>query len=75
MTRSAQEHESRSTQKPVRMLERSVFSDRHVFVRAVHENEWLSEAELQIYDSWFHPFIECVGAMLCSGVCNLTCAM
>ncbi len=57
------------------MLERSVFSDRHVFVRAVHENAWLSEAELQIYDSWFHPFIEyvCVGVWVYVGVCMWVC--
>ena len=37
---------------PLRLLERSVFSDRMVFVRAVHEAKWLSEMELSIYDSW-----------------------
>ena len=37
---------------PLRLLERSVFSDRMVFVRAVHEAKWLSEMELGIYDSW-----------------------
>lgn len=38
---------------PLRLLERSVFSDRMVFVRAVHEARWLSEMELSIYDSWY----------------------
>ena len=37
---------------PLRLLERSVFSDRMVFVRAVHEAKWLSDMELGIYDSW-----------------------
>ncbi len=40
---------------PLRLLERSVFSDRMVFVRAVHEAKWLSEMELSIYDSWCAP--------------------
>ena len=39
---------------PLCLLERSVFSDRMVFVRAVHEARWLSEMELSIYDSWYH---------------------
>ncbi len=44
--------ESQGCAPPLRLLERSVFSDRMVFVRAVHESQWLSDMELSIYDSW-----------------------
>ena len=44
--------ESEDCDADLRLLERSVFSDRMVFVRAVHEAKWLSEMELSIYDSW-----------------------
>ena len=31
-----------------------MFSDRMVFVRAVHEkNKWLTDMELELYDSWW----------------------
>jgi Deoxynucleoside kinase len=40
-----------------RLIERSVFSDRMVFVRAVHNAKWMSELELQVYDSWFNPIV------------------
>ena len=48
----AQERETQGGSRPFRLLERSVFSDRMVFVRAVHENRWMSDLELGIYDSW-----------------------
>ena len=48
----AQAQESEKCAAPLRLLERSVFSDRMVFVRAVHEAKWLSPMELSIYDSW-----------------------
>ena len=47
-----QERETQSGIRPFRLLERSVFSDRMVFVRAVHEAKWMSDLELNIYDSW-----------------------
>lgn len=47
-----QERESAATTKPLRLLERSVFSDRMVFVRAVHEAKWMDDLELSVYDSW-----------------------
>jgi hypothetical protein len=37
LTRMAKDRESRASHKPVRVLERSIFSDRMVFVRAMHE--------------------------------------
>lgn len=58
----AQEQQSQGTSpgtKPrmQRLIERSVFSDRMVFVRAVHNAKWMSELELQVYDSWFNPIV------------------
>ncbi len=47
-----QERETQAGIRPFRLLERSVFSDRMVFVRAVHEAKWMSDLELNIYDSW-----------------------
>ena len=52
VTRMMQERESAAGAAPLRLLERSVFSDRMVFVRAVHEARWMSDMELDIYDSW-----------------------
>ncbi|KAI8550568.1 hypothetical protein RHMOL_Rhmol06G0117200 [Rhododendron molle] len=57
VTRVMQERESSGGIKPLRLMERSVFSDRMVFVRAVHEANWMSEMEISIYDSWFNPAI------------------
>lgn len=57
VTRMMQEKDSRGTNRELRLLERSVFSDRMVFVRAVHEAHWMSEMELSIYDSWFDPIV------------------
>ena len=36
----------------LRLLERSVWSDRMVFVRAVHNSDWMSDLELSVYNSW-----------------------
>ena len=44
---------ARSSAKPLQILERSIFSDRMVFVRAMHEAGFLGDLELSIYDSWF----------------------
>ena len=33
-------------------MERSVFSDRMVFVKAVHEARWMTDMELSVYDAW-----------------------
>lgn len=57
VTRLMQERESAHGIKPLRLMERSVFSDRMVFVRAVHEAKWMSEMEISIYDSWFNPVV------------------
>ncbi|WZZ59173.1 hypothetical protein YC2023_059280 [Brassica napus] len=52
VTRLIQEKESAFGVKPLRLMERSVFSDRMVFVRAVHEAKWMNEMEISIYDCW-----------------------
>ena len=52
-----QEERSRSHTGTLRLLERSVFCDRMVFVKAVHEAQHLSELELKLYDSWFNPML------------------
>jgi deoxyadenosine/deoxycytidine kinase len=36
----------------MRVLERSIFSDRMVFVRAMHEAGHMGDLELSVYDSW-----------------------
>lgn len=55
-----QNHNTWAGDKPLRILERSVFSDRLVFVRAVHEAQWLSDMQLELYDSWFNPMLRWV---------------
>lgn len=50
---TAQERSSYGATRVARLLERSVFSDRMVFVRAVHAMQQLDDKELAIYDSWF----------------------
>ncbi|CAM6046380.1 unnamed protein product [Sphagnum compactum] len=57
VTRLIQECESANGVKPLHLMECSVFSDRVVFVWAVHEAKWMSEMEISIYDSWFNPVV------------------
>ena len=54
-------------QNPIRLLERSVFSDRMVFVRAVHEAKWMSELELAVYESWFAPVVSAMPGLIPDG--------
>lgn len=58
MTRLLQERESVGSGKLVRITERSVFSDRNVFVASAQEAGWLSELELDLYHSWSCPTIK-----------------
>jgi hypothetical protein len=51
--RRPQERESYARSSKARLLERSVFSDRMVFVRALRASQDLQQHELTIYDSWF----------------------
>ncbi len=47
-----QERESYTAAAMCRLLERSVFSDKMVFVRSVHALQYMSDTELAIYNSW-----------------------
>lgn len=67
VTRVMQEKESSSGIKPLRLMERSVFSDRMVFVRAVHEANWMNEMEISIYDSWFDPVVSSLPGLIPDG--------
>jgi deoxyadenosine/deoxycytidine kinase len=48
-------------------MERSVFSDRMVFVHVVHEANWMNEMEINIYDSGFDPFVSCLPGLIPDG--------
>lgn len=52
-----QEHESAAAMKsqPYRLLERSIFCDRMVFVESLKDSKMMSEMELTIYNSWCLP--------------------
>ncbi|KAF8376959.1 hypothetical protein HHK36_030330 [Tetracentron sinense] len=67
VTRFMQERESAGGVKPLRLMERSVFSDRMVFVRSVHEANWMNEMEISIYDSWFDPVVSCLPGLIPDG--------
>ncbi|KAL6840240.1 hypothetical protein ACP4OV_030050 [Aristida adscensionis] len=67
VTRVMQEKESSAGIKPLRLMERSVFSDRMVFVRAVHEANWMNEMEISIYDSWFDPVVSSLPGLIPDG--------
>ncbi|KAJ1288779.1 hypothetical protein BS78_02G114200 [Paspalum vaginatum] len=67
VTRLMQEKESSRGIKPLRLVERSIFSDRMVFVRAVHEANWLNGMELSIYDSWFDPVLSSLPGLIPDG--------
>ncbi|XP_050377138.1 uncharacterized protein LOC126794456 [Argentina anserina] len=67
VTRVMQERASSGSIKPLRLMERSVFSDRMVFVRAVHEAKWMNEMEISIYDSWFDPVVSSLPGLIPDG--------
>ncbi|XP_051123829.1 uncharacterized protein LOC127246459 [Andrographis paniculata] len=67
VTRVMQERESSGGIKPLRLMERSIFSDRMVFVRAVHEAKWMNEMEISIYDSWFDPVVSSLPGLIPDG--------
>jgi deoxyadenosine/deoxycytidine kinase len=68
-----QERNSTGMRKPVRLMERSVFSDRMVFVRAVRESGWMGDVELAVYDSWFGPILETNPSLKPDGFIYLKC--
>ncbi|XP_008781551.2 uncharacterized protein LOC103701312 [Phoenix dactylifera] len=67
VTRVMQERESAAGIKPLRLMERSVFSDQMVFVRSVHEAKWMNEMEISIYNSWFDPVVSCLPGLIPDG--------
>ncbi|XXG65162.1 hypothetical protein AAC387_Pa05g2934 [Persea americana] len=67
VTRIMQERDSSGGVKPLRLMERSVFSDRMVFVRAVHEAKWMNQMEINIYDSWFDPVLSSLPGLIPDG--------
>ena len=66
MTRFIEETRSRRGNFDLRVMERSVFSDKNVFTAALYENGWLSDLELSLYHAWYSP-------MLKVGLYNLIC--
>lgn len=58
MTRFLQNKNTKDASSPVRVIERSVFSDRNVFTEALYDNGWLSDLEYSLYHAWFDPFIQ-----------------
>lgn len=58
MTRFLQHENTKDASSPIRVIERSVFSDRNVFTEALYDNSWLSDLEYSLYHAWFDPFIE-----------------
>lgn len=40
-------------EQPYRLLERSIFCDRMVFVESLKDSNYMSEMELTIYDKWY----------------------
>ncbi|XP_022859952.1 deoxyguanosine kinase, mitochondrial-like [Olea europaea var. sylvestris] len=67
LTRVMRERESSGGIKPLRLMERSVFSDRMAFVRAVHEAKWMNEMEISICDSWFDPVVSSLPGLIPDG--------
>ncbi|XP_071738761.1 uncharacterized protein [Rutidosis leptorrhynchoides] len=64
VTRVMQEKKSSGGIKPLRLMERSVFSDRMVFVRAVHTPKWMNMMEISIYDSWVDPVVSSLPGLI-----------
>lgn len=68
-TRMMQEQESANAMKaqPYRLLERSIFCDRMVFVESLKDSKIMSEMELSIYNSWFDPVVEMAPTLVPDG--------
>ncbi|KXZ43089.1 hypothetical protein GPECTOR_102g42 [Gonium pectorale] len=65
------ERETYGLTTKARLLERSVFSDRMVFVRAVHASRDLADHELAIYDAWFGPILSSLPTLVPNGIVYL----
>ncbi|GFR44960.1 hypothetical protein Agub_g6270 [Astrephomene gubernaculifera] len=71
LTRVMQERDSYGSSTRARLLERSVFSDRMVFVRAVHASQHLADHELTMYDAWFGPILASLPTLVPNGLIYL----
>ena len=73
-----QEASTREYQHPqgLRLLERSVWSDRMVFVKAVSDSGWMSPLEQSVYNSWCVPLQLACGDALAPActACTPACA-
>ncbi|KAL4437299.1 hypothetical protein ABPG75_004438 [Micractinium tetrahymenae] len=49
---------SRATGRPLRVLERSIFSDRQVFVRAMHASGTMEDFEVSVYNQIFDDHLK-----------------
>ena len=67
ITRVLQGYNTATGTKPYRLMERSVFSDQMIFVRAVHESKWMSDLELNLYKSWYDPVVSQMPGMIPDG--------
>lgn len=67
ITRVLQGYNTATGSKPFRLMERSVFSDQMIFVRAVHESKWMSDLELNLYKSWYDPVVSQIPGMIPDG--------
>ena len=54
-------------ERPFRLMERSVFSDQMIFVRAVHESKFMTDLELNLFRSWFDPVVSQLPGMVPDG--------
>ncbi|XP_043938975.1 deoxyguanosine kinase, mitochondrial-like isoform X2 [Protopterus annectens] len=50
---------------PVKIFERSVYSDRYVFAKAVSEMHFINEVEWAIYQDWHNFLMQELGTRLC----------
>mmetsp|Transcript_1896 Transcript_1896/g.4316 ORF Transcript_1896/g.4316 Transcript_1896/m.4316 type:complete len:379 (-) Transcript_1896:46-1182(-) len=48
----------------IRMIERTVFTDRKVFVSSLHDQGLLSEMEVCLYSEWFDPVVETLPSLI-----------
>ncbi|PNH10674.1 Ribosome biogenesis protein BRX1 [Tetrabaena socialis] len=71
LTRVMQERETYGSTTRARILERSVFSDRMVFVRAALAGGSLAPHELAIYDAWFGPILSSLPTLVPNGLIYL----
>ena len=57
VSRMMQQKKREHSDKELKLFERSVFSDRMVFVQSIHEARYMNDMEMSIYNSWFDPMI------------------